>query len=42
MEIFLDEVNKSIEGEFDFYFKFIEHIGKSALGTVIRVFHYEL
>jgi serine/threonine protein kinase len=42
MEIFLDEVNKSIEGEFDIYFKFIEKIGKGAFGTVIRAFYYEL
>ena len=42
MEIFLDEVNKSIEGEFEFHFKFIEHIGEGAFGKVIRAFYYEL
>lgn len=42
MEIFLDEVNKSIEGEFDLYFKFIQKIASGAFGTVIRAYYYEL
>lgn len=42
MEIFLDEVNRSIEGEFDYYFKYIQTIGKGAFGTVIRALYYEL
>ena len=42
MEIFLDELNKSIEGEFDYYFKHIDNIGKGAFGTVIRAYYYEL
>ncbi len=42
MEIFLDEVNKSIEGEFDIYFKYIEKIAAGSFGTVIRAFYYEL
>ena len=34
MEIFLDEVNKSIEGEFHIYFKQIEKIASCSLGIV--------
>jgi len=41
MEIFLDEVNKSIEGEFDIYFKFIEKIASGSFGTVIRAIYLE-
>lgn len=36
MEIFLDEVNKSIEGEFEMYFRYIDKIASGAFGTVIR------
>jgi serine/threonine protein kinase len=42
MEIFLDEINKSIEGEFDMYFKYIEKIASGAFGTVIRAYYYEM
>ena len=42
MEICFDELNKSIEGEFDYYFKHIDNIGKGAFGTVIRAYYYEL
>ena len=39
MEIFLDEVNKSIEGEFDIYFKYIEKIASGSFGTVFRAIY---
>ena len=42
MEIFLDELNQSIEGEFDLYFKFIEKIASGSFGTVIRAIHLDL
>jgi serine/threonine protein kinase len=41
MEIFLDEVNRSMEGEFDIYFKFIEKIASGSFGTVIRAIYLE-
>lgn len=41
MEIFLDEVNRSIEGEFDIYFKFIEKIASGSFGTVIRAIYLD-
>jgi len=41
MEIFLDEVNKSIEGEFDIYFKYIEKISSGSFGTVFRAIYLE-
>lgn len=41
MEIFLDELNQSIEGEFDLYFKFIEKIASGSFGTVIRAVYLE-
>ncbi len=41
MEIFLNEVNKSMEGEFDIYFKFIEKIASGAFGTVMRAIYIE-
>ena len=41
MEIFLDEVNRSVEGEFNFYFKYIEKIGSGSFGTVIRAIYLD-
>ena len=41
MEIYLDEVNKSIEGEFDIYFKYIEKVGSGAFGEVFRAIYLE-
>jgi serine/threonine protein kinase len=41
MEIFLDEVNKSIEGEFDIYFKYIEKIASGSFGIVYRAIYLE-
>jgi serine/threonine protein kinase len=41
MEIFLDEVNKSIEGEFDIYFKYIEKIASGSFGTVFHAIYLE-
>ena len=41
MEIFLNELNQSIEGEFDLYFKFIEVIASGSFGTVIRAIYLE-
>ena len=41
MEIFLNELNQSIEGEFDLYFKFIEVIASGSFGTVIRAVYLE-
>lgn len=41
MEIFLDEVNKSVKGEFDIYFKFIEKIASGSFGTVIRAIYLD-
>lgn len=42
MEIFLDEMNKSIEGEFELYFKYIDSIASGSFGTVIKAIYYEL
>ena len=41
MEIFLDEVNQSFEGEFNMYFKFIKKIASGAFGTVVRAIYLE-
>ena len=41
MEIYLDEVNRSIEGEFDIYFRYIEKLGSGAFGTVFRAIYLE-
>ena len=41
MEILLDEVNKSVEGEFDIYFKYIEKIGSGSFGNVFRAIYLE-
>ena len=41
MEIYLDEVNQSIEGEFDLYFKYIEKIASGSFGTVFRAIYLE-
>lgn len=41
MEIFLDELNQSIEGEFNFYFKYIETIASGSFGTVMRAIYLE-
>lgn len=41
MEIFLDQVNKSVEGEFEMYFKYIDQVASGAFGTVIRAIYLE-
>ena len=41
MEIFLHEVKKTYEGEFDLYFKFIENIASGSFGIVIRAIYLE-
>lgn len=42
MEIYLDEVNESINDEFDLHFKFLDNIASGAFGNVVKAIYLEI